>query len=84
MKSVISEHFRRRGREPLGRLREIYDELCRFEIRYEQELVGAREGRQLIRPPAEVLAERDAAGNCLDIALVAAGLCLRAVSSLPG
>ena len=65
------------NRPAIERLREIYQAVSEADIRYEQEPVGSEPGRQKIRTPFEVLGD-DLTGTCLDICVVASGLCLNA------
>ncbi|MXQ65734.1 tetratricopeptide repeat protein, partial [Actinomadura rayongensis] len=62
---------------PLERARRIYELFAEREIRYVLEDPASEPGRQVIRPPDEVLRLRRHA-TCLDIAVTFAGTCLDA------
>jgi hypothetical protein len=67
----------RSGESPITRLRVVYDTLAQQRIGYAHEAASAEAGRQVIRPPDQVLwAPKH--GTCLDIALVLAAACLTA------
>ncbi len=65
------------GESRLTRLRAVYAALAEKKIGYAYAAPGAEAGRQVIRPPEQVLwAPRHA--TCLDLAVVLAGACLTA------
>ena len=76
----VARHVSLPGRSaesPLARLRAVYEALAERKIGYAYEAPTDEAGRQVIRPPDQVLwAPRHA--TCLDLALVLAGGCLTA------
>jgi hypothetical protein len=59
------------------RLRQLYEQFAERGIRYDYAALDSAPGRQVIRPPDQVLA-RPGLGTCLDIAVAFAGGCLDA------
>jgi Tetratricopeptide repeat len=65
------------GEPALERARRIYEVLAELGIAYVDEPTESTPGRQVIRPPDQVLS-RPRQGTCLDLAVVFAGACLDA------
>ncbi len=59
----------------LKTLRLIYDTLCSGAIQYDRAPVSLEQGEQRIRQPIEIMRPPNQ-GTCLDLALLAAGVCL--------
>ena len=59
---------------PMARLREVYTALAAKRIRYSFEHDASQPGRQVIRPPEQILGT-PGHGTCLDLAVTMAGAC---------
>jgi hypothetical protein len=65
-------------RDPIHRLCDLYDSLTGHRIEYSHEPVGGDDGLQNIRTPYDVLTGDHPRGTCVEVAVVAASLCLNA------